>query len=94
MLDESYVLVYNAEVLEDMSDEKRHIFGEMHRFVISTTELRDTQTICFHFYQDHFLAVIAKWPWLLCSNLGAHLERHSYDEEFLPQKFYGGVWRP
>ena len=81
MLDESYVLQYKSAVLADMSDSKREVFeGPLKKFVISTTCLYDVQVVCFHFYQDHLIEAVTKWPWLLCSNLGAHLER-SYDEE-------------
>jgi len=58
-----------------MSDARRHVFEyEFKKFVISTTMNFDTRTINFHLYQDHFLEAVSHWPWLLCSNLGEHLE--------------------
>lgn len=87
MLDESYVLMYPQEVIEDMSEEKRFVFqGPMRKFVISTTQDRTLRTIMFHMYQDHFLEAVEKWPWLLCSNLGAHLEKCYNDEEVTYQQ--------
>ena len=98
MLDESYVLEYKGAVLEDMSEEKRAIFeGPLKKFVISTTRIYDTNTICFHLYQDHFLAAVAKWPWLLCSNLGAHLARSLWDhdeEKATYQQATQGIYGP
>jgi hypothetical protein len=82
MLDESYILQYKMEVLKDMSNAKRSIFeNSLRKFVITTTQVYDLRVIQFHMYQDHFLEAVARWPWLLCSNLGAHLEPCYKDED-------------
>ena len=79
MLDESFILEYSSHILNDMVESKRAIFeGQLRKYVISSTFLRAEGIIRFHLYQDHFLEAVAKWPWLLCSDLGAHLELHSY----------------
>ena len=71
MLDESYYLTYDANVLEDMNDAKRAVFvGPLKPYVILTTRVFDRRKIVFHFYQDHFIKVVEKWPWLLLSDLG------------------------
>ena len=58
-----------------MSDARRHVFEyEFKKFVISTTMNFDTRTINFYLSKDDLLEAVAHWPWLLCSNLGAHLE--------------------
>jgi hypothetical protein len=76
MLEETYVLEYTPQVLEDMSSEKRDVFeGWLCKFVISTEQVIATRNIRFYFYREHLLEVVTKWPWLLCSNLGAHFDR-------------------
>ena len=94
MLDESYVLEYKIEVLEDMSKARREVFeGPLRKFVISSTRVWDTQTIRFHFYRDHLLEAVKKWPWLLCSNLGANLERCYVEEEVTYNSVVSTPWR-
>jgi hypothetical protein len=81
MLDESYTLEYTTHTLEEMSEAKRAIFeGPLKRLVISQVMVFDILTIRFYLYKDHFLEAVTKWPWLLCSNLGEHLEK-CYDDE-------------
>ncbi len=97
MLDESYTLEYTCMTLEDMTESKREIFeGSLRKYVISTVQVRDLRVIRFYFYKDHFLEAVARWPWLLCSNLGVHLEPN-YDlggqvtYQQATQGFYNGV---
>lgn len=62
-----------------MSEEKRQIFeGPLRRLIISTTQRPDTYAIYFNLYQDHFLEAVARWPWLLCNDLGEHDTEFSY----------------
>jgi hypothetical protein len=82
MLDESYTLEYSMYIIQDMSEDKRAIFAyDLKKYVISTTRLQSEYVVRFHMYQDHFLEAVARWPWLLCSNLGAHLEPCYKDED-------------
>lgn len=84
MLNESFILTYDAYVLATMSDAKREIFdGPLRKYVIATTKLSDTRKIVFHFYQDHFLEVVAKWPWLLLSDLGMTEETNNLTDAYL-----------
>ena len=93
MLDESYTLEYSMCILEDMSEARREVFEEsLRKFVISQVVVMDIRAIRFYLYKDHFLEVVEKWPWLLCSNLGAHLERCYDEQELEPQKYYRGSW--
>lgn len=94
MLDESYTLIYSMDVLTNMSEAKRDIFvSSLKKFVISTVQTTVTREIQFLMYQDHFLEAVARWPWLLCSDLGAHLESYSdrteYSYQSVVQNAYG-----
>ena len=75
IITEQFTLEYTRLVLEDMSDARREIFsGPLRKYVISSVYVHDILVIRFYFYQDHLLEAVEKWPWLLCSDLGAHLE--------------------
>jgi hypothetical protein len=82
MIELSYMLEYTQKAIEDMSASKREVFsGPLRKFVITTTQRLPERVICFHFYYEHFIEVVTKWPWLLCSDLGKHLETRSSDTE-------------
>lgn len=75
MITESYTLTYSCEALENMSGEKRQVFeGLLRKYVISQAKEFNARKIIFYFYKDHFLEVVARWPWLLCSDLGHNIK--------------------